>query len=221
MKIKYALFAGCCMFMLLWACAVQSADVTHPNETVACCFDGDTIKLKNRRIVRLAGIDAPETAHKDSPAQYYSRQSRQMLESLVRGKEVSLVFPGLTSKDRHGRLVAEVVLPDGQSVNQLMVERGAAFFYPHQDLGPEFQEKLKKAQTEAIEERRGMWEHMLALPLARMHFVGNRASLRFFPANCQASGRIKPRNRENFGTLMDAFLAGYAPARICIFWPDE
>lgn len=171
--------------------------------------------------MRLAGIDTPEVAHKDAPAQYYSRQSKQMLESLVRGKTVSLVFPGVSLRDRHGRLVAELVLPDGQSVNELMIDRGAAFFYPHQDLVPDFQEKLKKAQADAIKERRGMWDYLLALPLAREHYVGNRSSLRFFPVNCQASGNIKPRNRENFGTLMDAFLAGYAPARICIFWPEQ
>lgn len=194
---------------------------SHPDGIVAYCFDGDTVKLKDRRVVRLAGIDAPEVAHKDAPAQFYSRQSRQLLESLVRGKNVSLVFPGITPKDRHGRLVAEILLPDGESVNRLMVEQGAAFFYPHRDLGPEFQERIRDAQTEAINERRGMWEHLLSLPLAKKHFVGNRSSLRFFPADCAACGRIKPRNRENFGTLMDAFLAGYAPARICVFWPEE
>jgi len=188
---------------------------------VACCFDGDTIKLNDRRVVRLAGIDAPEVARKNTPAQYYSRQSRQMLESIVRGKTVSLIFPGISPKDRHGRLVAEVLLQDGKSVNQMMVERGAAFFYPHQDLGPEFQEKLRELQAEAISDRRGMWEHLLALPVAKGHFVGNKASLRFFPVDCPTSGKIKPRNRENFGTLMDAFLAGYAPARFCIFWPEE
>lgn len=32
---------------------------------------------------------------------------------------------------------------------------------------------------------------------------------------------MKPRNRIHFGTLMDAFMAGYAPARVCPFWPEE
>lgn len=214
------------ILLLGWLCLCPAGpafcvDANQPEGIVAYCFDGDTVKLKDRRVVRLAGIDSPEVAHKDAPAQYYSRQSRQMLESLTRGKPVRIVFPGVSNKDRHGRLIAELILPDGQSVNELMVDRGAAFFYPHQDLESEFQEKLKKAQADAIEERRGMWEHMLNLPLAKGHYVGNRASMRFFPAYCQASGRIKPRNRENFGTLMDAFLAGYAPARICIFWPEQ
>lgn len=205
----------------------MAQETSHPDGLVAYCFDGDTIKLRDRRVVRLAGIDAPETAHNDKPAQYYSRQSRELLESLLRGKTVSLEFPGISSKDRHGRLVANVLLPSGESVNELMVANGAAFFYPHRDLGPEFQEMLAKAQSEAIAERKGMWERILSLPLAEQPYVGNKASLRFFPIDCQVAHRLKPRNRENFGTLMDAFLSGYAPARMpeggpaCNFWPLE
>lgn len=195
--------------------------VRHPEGTVVYCFDGDTLKLNDRRIVRLAGIDAPEKAHEDQPAQYYSRQARQLLESLARGKQVRLEFPGTETKDRYGRLIADVILPDGQSLNDLMVSQGAASFYPHQNLGPQFQERLRELQANAILERRGMWEYILELPLANENYIGNRASLRFFPENCPTSQRIKPRNRENFGTLMDAYLAGYAPARICPFWPED
>lgn len=207
-----------CFFLLLGTAA--AAGDTPDTAVVAYCFDGDTVKLKDRRIVRLAGIDAPETAHRNSKAQYYSRESRNTLEELVRGQQVILSFPGVNPRDRHGRLVAELSLPDGQSVNALMIERGAAFFYPHRDLGPNFQEKLKDAQRKAIEERQGLWAYMLSLPLASAHYVGNRESLRFFPAACETSGKIRPRNRVNFGTLMDAFMAGYAPARVCIFWPE-
>lgn len=193
----------------------------HPDGIVARCFDGDTVKLADRRVVRLAGIDTPELPHKGSAAQYYSRQARQALEALVKGRKVRLEFPGVSTRDRYGRLVANMLMDDGASVNELMVERGAAFFYPHQDLNPEFQEKLLNLQRDAIKERRGMWNHVLSLAIARNHYIGNRASLRFFPASCPEAQRIKPRNRVDFGNLMDAFLAGYAPARICIFWPPE
>lgn len=193
-----------------------------PDEgVVAFCFDGDTVKLKDRRIVRLAGIDAPEKARKDTPAQFYSRESKRELEELVRGRHVRLEFPGEAERDRHGRLVANMILDDGKSVNGEMISRGAAFFYPHSDLDPEYQENLRKLQAEAIEGRRGLWDRLLSLPLAKKSYVGNKNSLRFFPVDdCWQGQRIKPRNREDFGTLMDAFLAGYAPARICVFWPE-
>lgn len=187
--------------------------------TVAHCFDGDTLKLRDRRVVRLAGIDAPELGRGQTRPQYYAREAKAELERLAKGRQVSLLAAGVNDHDRHGRLVAEVCLADGRSLNEHMVASGAAFFYPHQDLGPEFQERLRDLQAEAIHERRGLWAQLLSLPLARETYVGNRASLRFFPVNCPEARHIKPRNRIHFGTLMDAFLAGYAPARICLFWP--
>lgn len=214
-----ALFLGITIFLLHPAIGLAVED--HPDGVVAHCFDGDTLKLMDRRVVRLAGIDAPEVPHGGKPAQYYARQSRQILESMCKGRRVRLALPGIKNRDQHGRLIADAFLDDGTSVTESLVERGAAFFYPHKDLGPEYQERLRELQADAIHERRGLWDHLLSLPLAREHYIGNRASLRFFPADCPEAMRIKPRNRVNFGTLMDAFLAGYAPARICVFWPDE
>lgn len=224
MKINRLPFFLCWafLFVLFFTGRSDAEDLnSHPSGIVAHCFDGDTIKLMDRRVVRLAGIDAPEVPHKDSKAQYYSRQSRKILADLAKGRQVNLVFPGLRPKDNYGRLVCEVFLDNGESLNAMLVEQGAAFFYPHRDLGPEFQEKLRSLQEDAIRERRGMWDKMLSLPLARESYVGNNQSLRFFPANCQQAQSIRPRNRVNFGTLMDAFLAGYAPARVCRFWPEE
>lgn len=197
----------------------EGQPLPQPDGTVTYCFDGDTVKLRDRRVVRLAGIDSPELGRGETQPQYYAREAKAELERLAKGQAVSLLAAGVNDHDRHGRLVADVRLADGRSLNELMVASGGAFFYPHQDLGSEFQERLRTLQTQAIQQRRGLWAHLLSLPLAHETYVGNRASLRFFPVSCPEAQRIKPRNRVHFGTLMDAFLAGYAPARICLFWP--
>ena len=202
------------------ALRAEEQPMAQPDGMVAHCFDGDTFKLRDRRVVRLAGIDSPELGRGETIPQYYAREAKAELERLTRGQQVSLYSAGVSDHDRHGRLVADVRLADGRSLNDLMVASGAAFFYPHRDLGPEFQERLRELQAEAIHERRGLWAHLLELPLAQETYVGNRGSLRFFPVNCPEARHIKPRNRVHFGTLMDAFLAGYAPARVCLFWPD-
>lgn len=198
-----------------------SNGVSHPAGTVVHCFDGDTFKLNDRRVVRLAGIDAPEVPHGEQKGQLYSRKARRFLQEQAQGKKITLDFPSVQPKDRFGRLVAEAFLENGASLNEILISEGAAFFYPHQDLNPAFQEKLKEAQTKAIQEKRGMWEELLTLPLAQEPYVGNRQSMRFFPADCPELQNIKPRNKVHFGNLMDAFLAGYTPARICLFWPTE
>ena len=100
-----------------------------------------------------------------------------------------------------------------------MIRNGAAYFYPHQDLSPQLQERLRNLQHEAIAGRRGMWAFLLSQPVAKNTYLGNKESLRFFPADCAEAQHIRPRNRVYFGNLMDAFMAGYAPARVCSFWP--
>lgn len=188
---------------------------------VAHCFDGDTIKLADRRVVRLAGIDAPETSRQGQPGQYYSREAKKFLSSLAQGRRVGIARRGTQMKDRYGRFVGEIILPDGSSLNERMLAEGAAFFYPHDGLDPDFERRLRGLQEQAITERRGMWARLLETPEAQGNFVGNRNSRRFFPVSCLEALKIRPRNREYFGNLMDAFLAGYAPARICPFWPRE
>lgn len=214
-------------FFLLLACCLpltSQARVdlsTQAHAVAAHNFDGDTIKLTDRRVVRLAGIDSPEMGGKKKLPQYYARESRALLARLCKGKKVELRPAGEESKDRYGRIIAEVLLRNGDSLNEIMLAQGAAFFYPDEGQDPGLQQRLHAVQQKAIAERRGMWAHLLAHPVAHQTFMGNRNSMRFFPSNCIEAQQIKPRNRVYFGTLMDAFLAGYAPERACPFWPEQ
>ena len=216
----FALVLLCLLALAGAAGAAPTAEQQAATGKVAKCFDGDTLKLTDRRTVRLAGIDAPEMDHGKQKPQYYAREAMDQLSRLAQGKEVRLVAVDAKGKDHYGRIVADVILPDGHSLSDTMVRNGAAFVYPHSELNAHFQERLRKLQHEAIAARRGMWAHILTLPAAKKTYLGNRESMRFFPTDCAEVQHIKPRNRVFFGTLMDAFMAGYAPARPCNFWPD-
>ena len=216
----FALVLLCLLAVAGAAGAAPTAEQQAATGKVAKCFDGDTLKLTDRRTVRLAGIDAPEMDHGKHRPQYYAREAMDQLSRLAQGKEVRLVAVDAKGKDHYGRIVADVILPDGHSLSDTMVRNGAAFVYPHSELNAHFQERLRKLQHEAIAARRGMWAHILTLPAAKKTSLGNRESMRFFPTDCAEVQHIKPRNRVFFGTLMDAFMAGYAPARPCNFWPD-
>lgn len=197
----------------------EAPPLPQPLGLVATCFDGDTLKLTDRRVVRLAGIDAPELAKGDRKGQLFAREARGQLTTLTQGQQVKLLQAGVKHRDLYGRILAEVLLPDGRSLNEIMVRNGAAYFYPHRDLNPQLQERLRNLQHEAIAERRGMWGFLLSQPVAKNTYLGNKESLRFFPSDCAEAQKIRPRNRVYFGNLMDAFMAGYAPARVCPFWP--
>lgn len=85
--------------------------------------DGDTVALldANHTLhkIRLAGIDAPETAMP------YGRQATLHLMSLVLDKNVTAVG---YKRDRYGRIVATLML-GAQDVNLAMIQTGLAWHY--------------------------------------------------------------------------------------------
>ena len=85
--------------------------------------DGDTLTiLRGGRpaTVRLRGIDAPERG------QPYATRAQQYLAGLAFGQVVTVES---NERDRYGRLVAEVRLPDGRSLSQELVRAGYAWWF--------------------------------------------------------------------------------------------
>ena len=69
--------------------------------------DGDTIVLTNGQRVRYIGINTPEIAHKDQPAEPYGYAAKKYHIKLVYRKQVRLEYDR-NRKDRYGRLLAYV-----------------------------------------------------------------------------------------------------------------
>ncbi|MDX9739576.1 MAG: thermonuclease family protein [Gammaproteobacteria bacterium] len=93
--------------------------------------DGDTLRLRDGRTVRLIGINAPELARRDgsTPAEAHAARAREALESLTPpGSKVDLDFDA-DREDRYGRLLAHIYLVQGQErdVQQMLLEQGHAF----------------------------------------------------------------------------------------------
>jgi micrococcal nuclease len=70
--------------------------------------------------VRLHGVDTPEKA------QAFGTRAQQFTSDLVFQRDVMVV---VQTTDRYGRLVGEVLLPDGRSLNQELVQAGMAWWY--------------------------------------------------------------------------------------------
>lgn len=110
--------------------------------------DGDTITVLEGRTqhkVRLYGIDCPERG------QAFGKKAKQFTSSMAAGKTVTLI---VRDKDRYGRLVADVVLPDGQVLNYEIVRAGFAWWYQKYAPG---NKSLEALEAEAREKRRGLW----------------------------------------------------------------
>lgn len=118
-----------------------------PAEVVSVA-DGDTITVLRGREqvkVRLHGIDAPEEG------QPFSSRARQYTAGLAFRKTVTVQG---VDRDRYGRLVAVVVLPDGRILNHELVAAGLAWWYREYAPGDA---RLAGLERQAREAKRGLW----------------------------------------------------------------
>jgi endonuclease YncB( thermonuclease family) len=116
--------------------------------------DGDTIRvLRGTEVkVRLAEIDCPERR------QPFGTRAQQRTSELAFGQVVRVVETG--APDRWGRLVAEVLLPDGRSLNRELVREGLAWHYERYSDSPE----LGALEAAARRTRVGLWVEPGAIP---------------------------------------------------------
>ena len=125
--------------------------------SVTCVTDGDTVKVTGndvKMIIRLVGIDAPETSKKkNEPGQPFSRKSTKYLTSLVLNKSVEVKSYGT---DRYGRTLG-IVFVSEKNVNLEMVKAGLAEVYRGQPAKGLDLKSYWNAETEAKKTGVGMW----------------------------------------------------------------
>ncbi|WP_298716000.1 thermonuclease family protein [Chitinophaga sp.] len=131
------------LFFLIFTSCATSAQTGK----VVSVKDGDTIEMMiNGKAVRirLFGVDAPEKG------QPFGDKARQYCAELCFNKTVRMVKK---NKDQYGRIVAEVYLPDGSSLNHRLVSAGFAWHYTQFSNSRE----LARAQEKAKLEKSGLW----------------------------------------------------------------
>jgi len=141
------------LLLLLLACLAAAA--ADWQGRVVGIHDGDTLtvlRVRQQVKVRLYGIDCPELG------QPYGRRARQRAAELAFGRTVT-VRP--ESRDRYGRLVAWVVLPDGRTLNEILVAEGLAWHYRR--YAPRARQ-LAEREQQARTARRGLWQDPNPVP---------------------------------------------------------
>jgi micrococcal nuclease len=118
-------------------------------------YDGDTITVLRAGkavTVRLYGVDAPEEK------QAFGAVAKHFTSGLVFHKTVTVL---VHDTDWYGRLVGEVLLPGGRSLNESVVRRGLAWWYqyyaPHDTT-------LAQLEQDARTAHRGLWSDPHAIP---------------------------------------------------------
>lgn len=126
-----ALFVACLFFISPSLAEQCPAERIQENVTVEKVVDGDTLKLADGRLVRFIGVNTPEMSRRGQPAEPFAKQAKEAVELLLkdsgqaRGMSVGLQYDA-ERKDRHGRTLAHVYLPNGRSVQADLLTRGLA-----------------------------------------------------------------------------------------------
>jgi endonuclease YncB( thermonuclease family) len=191
--------------------------------------DGDTLKVlrEGKAVkVRLYGVDAPEKA------QAFGTKAQQLTATLAFQKQVTV---HIHTTDQYGRLVGEVLLPDGRSLNQELVQAGMAWWY--RSYAPN-DTMLAQLEAEARAAKQGLWAdaHPVppwqwrkgerqpartpepvasATPSPSSPIVGNQKSKVYHWPGCPDYDTVSARNRVTFPSRAAAEQAGYRPARNC------
>ncbi len=137
--------------IVLVATQALAADFTG---RVVGVSDGDTITVlhngKGERI-GLHGIDCPEKR------QAFGNRAKQFTSKLVFGNAVTVQ---VMDRDRYGRTVGVVLLPDGRSLNHELVRAGLAWMYRRYTND----QSLSDLEEEARVARRGLWADRNPIP---------------------------------------------------------
>lgn len=219
-------------FLLLFSPYACFADFFVP---VVSVFDGDTIDVLHNgqaERIRLSGIDCPEKG------QAFGKEAKQFTFTLIHGKGVTI---HVLRKDRHGRTVADVVLPDGTNVSRELLRGGLAWWYRQYSKD----ESLGALEEEARKAKRGLWADQDPIPpweirhpkqdrilsargnlsseprenpdTTPMAIIGNRNSQVYHRPDCANYTSTAPKNRVQFNSEAEAEAeaAGYRRAGNC------
>lgn len=144
-----------------------STAATALHGRVSWIYDGDTIRVTGVGKVRLLGIDVPEREDSERdrfyrrwhiPPQHLRRISNAAVVYLIanlKGRQVTLDLDRVP-RDRFGRLLAYVFLPDGTLVNRTLLDKGYASVFRKYEfrLKVEFLAAEQRARQRGV----GLWK---------------------------------------------------------------
>lgn len=137
-------------------CSTKNIQAKHAVHSV---IDGDTLRLKDGRRVRLIGIDAPEMGGRGRTTEPYAVKARRRLEALVQASAGKVALQiGEQSHDRYGRVLAHVYDQRGASVEAQLLSEGLAY---HVVVAPNaaLADCLVRVERTARQARLGLWKN--------------------------------------------------------------
>jgi micrococcal nuclease len=117
--------------------------------------DGDTIIVAPDRVVRLIGVDTPETVKPEHPVEPYGPEATKFTRRFLAAGSVQLTFDQ-ERVDRFGRALAYVWVDD-RMLNEALLRAGLARFEPHFRYSERMKSRFREAQQAAQRAEVGIW----------------------------------------------------------------
>ncbi len=175
--LKKASLVGAFFVPGIWLATAQAevfcpAPASMVEVSVQRVVDGDTVRLKDGRSVRMIGLNAPETGKKGRTDEPFAVAARQRLQALVQasGGRVGLV-PGREGKDHYGRTLAHLYGANGENLEAQLLAEGLGFqvgVAPNVDLVA----CQQAAENSARQARLGLWRQSPVQTVAQLERSG-------------------------------------------------
>lgn len=124
--------------------------------------DGDTLDVDipdgshGHTRIRLWGVDTPESVKPNTPVQHFGREASDFTKKTAMDQMVRLELNPVRTRDKYGRLLAYVYLPDGRMLNRVLVEEGYGYADPRFD--HKYKTEFRHLQAQAKSARLGLWK---------------------------------------------------------------
>lgn len=158
-----------------WATPPDKDKYDGKSFVVINVVDGDTLDIGTPDAVagrpftriRLWGVDTPEVVKPETPPQHFGQQASEFTKSTCAGQTVTLELEPLKTRDKYGRLLAYVILPSGEMLNSLLIERG--FGYADTRFRHSRMSLFKRLQRQAKAAGEGLWKDVRNSDLPDYH----------------------------------------------------
>ena len=173
--LKKASLVGAFFVFALFSLQVQAlCPVTGPLSPVevASVTDGDTLRLRDGRSVRLIGLNAPEMGRKGRSAEPFAQAAKRRLQALVDASDGRIgLLHGQQARDHYGRVLAHAFDRQGTNLEAALLAEGLGYFVaiaPNTALA----DCHRRTEQRARVAKRGLWQRSPVIAAERVRRGG-------------------------------------------------
>lgn len=177
----------------------------HETVRVSHVYDGDTIKLKDGRKLRLIGINTSERGRDGETDQPFYQSAKSRLQQIInQNRALIKIIPGKQKQDRHKRLLAHIFSVEGTNITATLLSEGLGFSVI---IPPnlQFLNCYQRAEKAAEKLKRGIWAHRFSKPVEANLLTTNKSNLGFK----RVIGKVQRINQSSSAywlTIEDSFV---------------